>query len=118
MKLGAFGITTGSGLGTVSIVWLRVGKMKITVDMVMAEKPCSRYSRERVEELWAGRESLTPTEVIELPIPAVDIGWLLRNLTRKVNRHALYFMEWESHYCHDNGDRKLIDRLAEFLEEK
>jgi hypothetical protein len=57
--------------------------MKITVDMVMAEKPCSRYPRERVEELWGGRESLTPTEINKLLVSSADRVW---PLDRLVNR--------------------------------
>jgi hypothetical protein len=90
--------------------------MRITVDMVMNEKPCSRYPRERVEELWAGRGSLTPTEVKQLPILAVDIEWLLGNLARKVDRRALYAIKWNSNCFYAKGDRKLINDLVKFLE--
>jgi len=92
--------------------------MKITVDMVMGLGPCSRYPRARVEKLWSGRESLTPTEVKELPIPAADIEWLLRNLVRKIDRRALYAIEWNSNCFYNNSDRKLINDLVEFLEER
>ena len=45
---------------------------RVTVDDVMAKKPCDEYPRERVEELWGGRESLTLTEILDLVIPAED----------------------------------------------
>jgi len=45
----------------------------LTVDEVMALHPC--YTRERVEELWAGRESLTLAEIAALDIPLEDRLW-------------------------------------------
>ena len=51
--------------------------MKITVDMIMAANPCAGYPRSRVEALWAGRESLTPSEIAALEIPAEDRVWAL-----------------------------------------
>jgi len=45
--------------------------MKITIDMMMNKHPCSDYSRERVTELWAGRDALTLTEICDLDIPAM-----------------------------------------------
>jgi len=86
--------------------------MKITVDMVMGLGPCSRYPRARVEALWGGRESLTPTEVSGLPIPAADIEWLFRGLVRKADRHAILFNpigRWRDRcFC--------SNELADFLE--
>jgi len=48
---------------------------KVTVDDIMAHCPCEEYPRERVEELWGGRESLTLTEILDLGIPAKDRIW-------------------------------------------
>ena len=45
----------------------------ITLDQVMAWHPC--YSREKIESLFGGRESLTVAEILELPIPASDRLW-------------------------------------------
>jgi len=39
----------------------------------MALGPC--YTRERVEDLWAGRESLTLAEIAALDIPLADRLW-------------------------------------------
>ena len=50
--------------------------LKVTVDQVMAWEPCEdNYPRERVEELFAGREALSAMEFLELDIPAKDILW-------------------------------------------
>jgi hypothetical protein len=43
-----------------------------TVDEIMATRPCADYPRERVEELWGGRESLTVVEIAALDIPLLD----------------------------------------------
>ena len=48
-----------------------------TVGLVMSWQPCEEYPRKRVEELFAGRESLTSQEVAALDIPAADRLWVL-----------------------------------------
>ena len=48
---------------------------KVTVDDIMAHYPCEEYPRERIEELWGGRESLTLTEILDLGIPTEDRIW-------------------------------------------
>ena len=47
--------------------------MKITVDQIEALRPCERYPRERIEELWAGREAISMEEMCKLEIPHMDI---------------------------------------------
>ena len=49
--------------------------LAVTVDQIMAWGPCDDYPRERVEELFAGRESLSAMEILELDIPCEDILW-------------------------------------------
>ena len=49
--------------------------LKVTVDQVMSWEPCEEYTRERVEELFAGRESLSALEIMKLDIPAKDMLW-------------------------------------------
>ena len=51
----------------------------ITLDQVMAWHPC--YSREKIESLFGGRESLTVAEILELPIPASDRLWAVLRLS-------------------------------------
>jgi len=59
---------------------------KVTVDDIMAHYPCDEYPRERVEELWSGKESLTLTEILDLDIPAEDRIWAVtRFLTDEKN---------------------------------
>lgn len=68
-----------------------------TVQQVIDAGAC--YPRERVEALWAGRESLTLREVCALNIPAADRvwliaqdppkGWVERIMTRAVKTNAL-----------------------------
>jgi hypothetical protein len=50
---------------------------RITVDQVMAWEPCDYYTRERVEALWAGRESLSLREIAALDIPGKDVLWVI-----------------------------------------
>ncbi len=51
------------------------GIVNVTVDQVMAWKPCAEYTRQRVEALFAGRESLSPPDVAALNIPLQDKLW-------------------------------------------
>ncbi len=70
-----------------------------TVDEMVAECPC--YSRERIEQLFAGREQLTLLEILDLHISDRDKAWvcareneyrtewIARVVTRAVETHAL-----------------------------
>jgi hypothetical protein len=48
---------------------------RLTVHDVMALRPCPDYGHERVKTLWAGRESLSPLEVLDPDIPIEDRLW-------------------------------------------
>ena len=55
--------------------------MNYTVDDIMATKPCkNNYPRERVANLFSGRESISLEDVAGTPIPAEDRLWLLISL--------------------------------------
>ena len=49
--------------------------MKITVDQIMAWRPCSEYTRERVTELIG--KGKTPLQIAKLKISAQDRLWVL-----------------------------------------
>jgi len=53
---------------------------RYTVCDIMKLNPCEGYPRERVEKLWAGRESLSVREIAELDIPIWDRIWALCEL--------------------------------------
>jgi hypothetical protein len=48
---------------------------RVTVDQVMSWKPCERYTRELIEQLFAGRESLSAVDILKLDIPTEDRLW-------------------------------------------
>ena len=48
-----------------------------TIGEMLNERPCTKYTQERITELWAGRERLTLLEVLDLPILAEDIVWVI-----------------------------------------
>lgn len=56
--------------------------MPITIQEVIDRRPSSRYPSERLEQLWAGKPSLTETEILGLKIPAIDKLWILRKCSR------------------------------------
>ena len=64
--------------------------MRITVDAVMALKPC--YARANVEALFAGRASVTPADIaVADSVPPHDRAWvLLRLAPREVWMPAVY----------------------------
>jgi len=49
--------------------------LRVTVDAVIAWDPCSEYSRDRIESLFAGRHELSAVDIIELEIPIDDRLW-------------------------------------------
>jgi len=49
---------------------------RVTVEDVMKWEPCLDYPRERVEELFAGRESLGWREILETGLPSKDLLWV------------------------------------------
>lgn len=53
--------------------------MNYTVNDIMTLKPC--YSRDKVEDLWAGRESLTLSEIADLDISLEDRRWVIIRLS-------------------------------------
>ena len=65
---------------------------RVTVDDIMAKKPCNEYPREQVEALWGSRESLTLTEVLDLDIPAKDRVWAVTRFLSKEEKR--YFARW------------------------
>jgi len=48
-----------------------------TVEDVLALRPCEDYDRERLTNLWDGRDALAIADVCDLDIPAEDRLWLL-----------------------------------------
>ena len=76
----------------------------LTIDDVLAYEPC--YTRERVEELFAGRTEMTIREICAVDAPAWDRIWLLTQdgvldadmrdkwitmiVTRAITNHALH----------------------------
>jgi len=51
--------------------------IRVTVDQIMDLDPCEEYTRARVTELFAGRESLTLEEILAQPIPVEDRRWVM-----------------------------------------
>jgi hypothetical protein len=46
-----------------------------TIDEMLLHRPCPDYPRERLVELWAGRERLGVIDILNLDIPAADRVW-------------------------------------------
>ena len=60
--------------------------MQYTMADIMAEGPCEdNYPVERVEELLAGRESISPRQIAELDIPILDRIWILGRLLYRLS---------------------------------
>lgn len=79
--------------------------MNYTIDDMLKRRPCSGYDRERLEVLWAGRESVSALDILDMDIPDEDKiwgvtrpglmtarqtdEWLEVVVTRAVTNHAL-----------------------------
>ena len=55
---------------------------EIDIHQILAWRPCNmapgeKYSRDGLHKLFGGRDSITPLEVCDLPISAVDRLWVL-----------------------------------------
>ena len=49
--------------------------LSVTVEQVLLWEPCEEYTRKRIEELFAGRETVNVDDVLEMDIPDVDTLW-------------------------------------------
>lgn len=50
---------------------------RVTVDQIMSWEPCTDYSREAIDKLFAGRGSLTADEIAVLDIVHIDRVWVI-----------------------------------------
>ena len=48
---------------------------RVTIDEVMSWHPCENYTRKRVTDLFAGRETITALDIFDLDIPDEDKLW-------------------------------------------
>ena len=101
---------------------------EITIHQILAWRPCNmapgeKYSRDGLRSLFGGRDSITPLEVCDLPISAVDRLWVLlhvevlgektlRLLAADFAEHVLPF--YESKYPGDLRPRKAIEAARAF----
>jgi hypothetical protein len=73
----------------------------VTIEQVMGWDPCEEYTREKVEELFSGRESLTARDIVDLYIPAKDKVWALL--------HNEFISDGQTHlYACDVAERALV----------
>ena len=93
--------------------------MKVTIDAILALKPCGDYPRRRLAALFAGRESVTPSEIAgAVAVPARDRAWLLLRLApREVWLPAAYrsaerAIRHASWALHSYGYADASERLA------
>ena len=57
-----------------------------TIQDIMFEGPCPPYTSDHVEELWAGRASLSPRDIASLDIGTIDKIWILSRLLFRLSR--------------------------------
>ena len=93
--------------------------MNVTIDAILALKPCGAYPRRRLAALFAGRKSVTPSEVAgAVAVPARDRAWLLLRLApREVWLPAAYrsaerAIRHASWALHSYGYADASERLA------
>ena len=63
-------------------------KSQLTVDQIINLRPCGEYDRDRLKQLWSGRESLSLNDIASLDIPRDDVWWVIVKLAdNKQRRH-------------------------------
>jgi len=94
----------------------------VTLKDVMNWNPC--YIEERIKELFAGRETLSAIEILDLDIPAEDRVWaLLHNeffSERELQELACDFAEstlhiYEEKYPNDDRPRVVIETARRYI---
>jgi hypothetical protein len=106
----------------------------ITIDRIMSFHPCGwtgpndgmNYTRERVTELFAGRETIITAEILDMPISAADRIWAwARVIDRAIivefacccwNRAAAPV--WDAMYPNDDRPQKCVDATRAFMREE
>ena len=88
-----------------------------TIKDIIELDPCEEYTREKLEELWKGKESLTLREILELDIDIKDRNWVVAQLvsTEIVIKWA-HLCAHEAKKHADNAaataDKSAADRVA------
>jgi len=72
---------------------------KFTIKDIQKLGPCKGYTEERLEELWAGRESLSRREILKLDIDIGDKNWVVPQL---VSTEVV--VTW-AQYCADTAEK-------------
>ena len=95
----------------------------VTIDDVMAWEPCNGYTRERVTELFAGRESVTALDILDMDIPHYDrVDAVLRSTlidSKTLRALACDFAEhvlplFEAEYPDDDRPRRLVEATRQW----
>jgi hypothetical protein len=103
----------------------------ITIDQIMAFRPCGwsnphdgvNYTRERVEELFAGRETISPIDILDAPIPTYDRIWAWVRVTDRaiIVEFACCCFErvaapaWNARFPGDDRPQKCVDMTRAFM---
>ena len=108
---------------------------QITVDEIMQRRPCGwdkkndgqNYTRERVEELFAGRETITMLDVLDMAgegaIPAEDAVWVFTRLGMAAGEdHRLFaaicaaeaLPVFEARFPDDKRPRRAIEAAVDY----
>jgi hypothetical protein len=78
----------------------------VTVDQVLSWHPCSEYTRERVTELFAGHDTVTVADILNMDIPPQDKLWAALHreffTDERLHNLACDFAEHVVHLCGDD----------------
>lgn len=70
---------------------MKLTELGMTIAEVWGLHPCEEYTDDRLHRLWAGRESLLPSDVVALDIPPQDRIWLLVRWKRLTKHSRVAF---------------------------
>jgi hypothetical protein len=90
---------------------------EVTLDEIMAWQPCQPYTRERVAELFNGRQALSMRDIATLDIPTEHRIWAMLHFftDRELHGLACDFAERMVHLSGDGRSQVAIDTKRAWL---
>ena len=70
-----------------------------TIKDILELEPCKEYTKEKLEELWKGKKTLSRRDILKLNIPIDDRNWVIPQL---VSTDTV--VEW-AQYCADTAKK-------------
>jgi len=77
-----------------------------TIEDILKLEPCKEYTKEKLEELWKGKKTLSRRDILKLNIPIDDRNWVIPMLVSVDT-----VVEW-AQYCADTAKKHASTNAA------